>query len=36
MIKDRYSGKIKYFTAKDAYRNKKQINKAEFLKIFHF
>ena len=36
MIKDRYAGKIKYFTARDAYHNKRQINKNEFLEIFNF
>ena len=36
MIKNRYRGKIKYVTAKDAYHNKKKIEKNDFLKIFNF
>ena len=34
MLKERYQGKIKYHTAKDAYYKKKLIDKNEFIKIF--
>lgn len=36
MMKNRFEGKIKYFTAKDAYLNKKEIDKDKFLKYFNF
>jgi len=36
MLSERYRGKIKYHTAKDAYFKKKLINKNEFLKLFKF
>ncbi len=34
MIKKRYQGKLKYFTAKDAYFKKKEIKKKDFLENF--
>ena len=34
MLKERYQGKIKYHTAKDAYYKKKSIDKNEFIEIF--